>query len=219
MQDVGEDPDLLDVINAILAVHRAPGLLHTADAIVAENYTNLVGNLRHNLEDAGSAYTVDDTGRRLVARVDPTVAAAVQHTIDTAAPTAADLLREAWNQTYGLHPDPTAAYGNAVRAVEDVLCPHVLPNATTPTLGTVLAHFRDAPGLWTFVLLAKDGTDSIDPLVAVLRRLWEGQHRHAGGPAGYHPQTPAEARAAVHLAATVVAWITDGALTRRSTTP
>lgn len=42
------------MINAILAVHRAPGLLHTADAIVGEKYTNLVGNLRNDPEDAGS---------------------------------------------------------------------------------------------------------------------------------------------------------------------
>jgi hypothetical protein len=94
----------------------------------------------------------------------------------------------------------------------------VLPRSPKPTLGMVLAHLRDGADQWSFVLLDRDGTDDVAPLVAVLRRLWEGQHaRHGGGPEGYRPQTQAEAEAAVHLAVTVVQWISSGALTRRET--
>lgn len=56
---VTTDPDLLDVIDAVLAVHRDPGLFtdhHRRET--AENYGHLVLDLDDALEDAGSAFTV-----------------------------------------------------------------------------------------------------------------------------------------------------------------
>lgn len=60
-------------------------------------------------EDAGSAYTVGRGARSLVERVDPTAVDAVEQTIDAAPPTAGGLLRDAWRQIYGLHPDQPAS--------------------------------------------------------------------------------------------------------------
>ena len=218
--NVSDNPDVLDVIDGLLAVHRAPtwfgdDRLHQT----AENYGHLVGNLVDALDDAGSAYTVASDLRALVERVDPTVAAAIEHTIDAASPTAGGLLRDAWRHAYGLHPDPTAAYREAVRAVEEVACPLVLEKAAeknSATLGTVSKHLRDAPDKWQFVLLDKNDAGSVDTLVAMLDRLWTGQVSRHGGGRRSRDQTQTEAEAAVHLAATLVQLLNAGALVRRS---
>lgn len=212
--------ELLDVIDAVLAVHRAANWFddyHRRQ--IAENYGALVLNLRNALEDAGSAYTVRADGRALVERVDPTVTAAVEHTIDAAPATAGSLLRDAWNHAYGLHPDPNAAYRDAVRAVEELACPLVLATAAannSATLGTVRNHLRDAPDKWQFVLLDRDGDGSVMPLVAMLDRLLTGQVSRHGGGQNSRDQSLAEAQAAVHLAATLVQLLAVGALTCRS---
>lgn len=226
--DVGTDPDLLDVVHALLAVHRAPGWARdrrygqslsgsdSAHAQVAENYGRLVGDLINSLEDAGSAYTVASDARSLVERVDPTVAEAVEQTIDTAPPTAGELLRDAWRQVYGLHPDPTAGFHDAVRAVEEVACPLVLPEDGAATLGKVIAHLRQGAHLWAFTLVDRNGADSVEPLVGMLDRLWTGQVSRHGGGQKSREQTTGEAQVAVHLAATLVQLLGAGALTRRA---
>lgn len=174
--------------------------------------------LHRLLTEAGSAYQVDwRLPPTLTRRVGPAVVDAFEHTLATAIPPAAVLLRDAWQQVYGLDPDPTASYGNAVRAVEEVLCPLVLPRDPLRTLGKAIGELRNTADRWSFVLTSKDGIGDIAPLLVVVARLWEGQHaRHGGGPAGYQPQTHNEAEAALHLATTVVQWVSRGALTRRA---
>ena len=120
------------------------------------------------------------------------------------------------DQTYGLHPDPTSAYRQAVRAVEQVACPLVLPNEDA-TLGKVISHLRQGDHKWRFVLVARDGADSVEPLVAMLDRLWTGQVSRHGGGKNSRDQTQAEAETAVHLAAALVQMLSTGALTRRET--
>lgn len=227
--NVTTDPDLLDVIDALLAVHRAPSWARdrrygqslsgeaASLAQIAENYADLVGNLINSLEDAGSAYTVASDVRSLVERVDPTVAAAVEQTVTAAAPTAGTLLRDAWERTYGLHPDPTAAYHAAVRAVEEIACPLVLPADGAGTLGKVIAHLRQGGHKWSFTLVDRDGADTVGPLVVMLDRLWTGQVSRHGGGKNSGEQSHAEAAAAVHLAATLVQLLGAGALVRRAT--
>ena len=225
--NVSTDPDLLDVVDAVLAVHRAPSWARVrtrgtrlpsddaARAQVADNYAQLIANLINALEDAGSAYTVAADNRSLVERVDPTVAAGVEQTIAAAAPTAGTLLRDAWNRTYGLHPDPTAAYHAAVRAVEEVACPLVLPADGAGTLGKVIGNLRQGGHKWSFVLVDRDGADTVEPLVAMLDRLWTGQISRHGGGKNSGDQSQAEAAASVHLAATLVQLLGAGALTRQ----
>jgi hypothetical protein len=170
-----------------------------------------VEQLDQILADAGSAYEVNWRERCLIRRVDVTVAAAAERAM-TGAP--GQHLRAAWAATYGRHPDPAKAYDEAIRAVEAVAIPIVLPNGTQETLGKVLKHLRDAPGKWE---LAIEGTNAGDtaPLVAMIDLLWHGHiARHAGGPT-FRPQRQDEAQMATHLAATLVHWFTTGAVRRR----
>lgn len=219
LRSVDQDPDLLDVIDAILAVHRSLDRdMYNNVSEKAAAYVKLLVELRDALEDAGSAFTLDGSARQLVERVDPTVTAAAEQAAESTNPTAGELLRDAWRQAYGREPDPTTAYRQAVRAVETVACPLALPQNPKATLGTVIAHLRDdASKKWQFVLVDRDGGGTVDTLVAMLDRLWTGQvSRHAGGE-NSRDQRPGEAEAAVHLAATLVQLLSTGALASRET--
>jgi hypothetical protein len=150
-------------------------------------------------------------------RVEPAVVDAVEQTITTAPLKVSKLLRDAWNRTYGLRPDPTAGYHDAVRAVEEVACPLVLPTDGAATLGKVIKHLRDGARLWAFALVDRTGADTVEPLVGMLDRLWTGQVSRHGGGRKSREQTIQEAQAAVHLAVALVQLLGAGALTRRTT--
>lgn len=219
---LGQAPtkDLFDVVDAVLHVHAALDDRNPWNELTetAHSYVDHVVRLDYALADSGSAFTVDsDSVRQLVERVDPTVDALLLDTIAGAPAAAGGFLRDARQHIYGLHPDPTTAYRDAVRAVEEVACPLVLPTDGAATLGKVIAHLRQGGHKWAFALVDRDGADTVDPLVAMLDRLWTGQvSRHGGGQTS-RDQTPAEAQAAVHLAATLVQLLGAGALTRRAT--
>lgn len=67
---------------------------------------------------AGSAYRVARRSPQPDHRLDPSVTEAVEQAIPTADSAAAAFLCDAWRQLYGLHLDPDAGSGDAVRAVE-----------------------------------------------------------------------------------------------------
>lgn len=175
------------------------------------------------LRDRDSVYRVPlpqswpTTPTMLIRRVDATVTVATEQAIATTSPTTGGLLRGAWNATYGLHPEPTTGYRDAVRAVEEIACPLVLPNDGAATLGKVISSLRQGVHKWAFTLVDRDGADTVEPLLAMLERLWTGQVSRHGGGQKSRDQTPAEAQEAVHLAVTLVQLLGAGALTRRST--
>ncbi len=160
------------------------------------------------LVSGGSAYRI--RRGRLEQRVDETTVAAFERAIATIADEASMHLRRAWAATYGRDPEPTRAYGEAVRAVEAVACPLLLPNDQRPTLGKAIAHLRDQPEEWKLVLPGEGEAAGVGPLMAMLRLLWTAQRsRHAGGP-NVRDQFQAEAEAALSLAITLVQWFTSG---------
>jgi hypothetical protein len=112
------------------------------------------GNRLHVVADAilqlygQSAYRLDEDQRRLLRRVDPTTEEAFRITVSGSGEEPAKHFRNAWREAYGLEPDPTAGYREAVRGVEAAACPVVLPNNDKATLGTVIAHLRQAPHKW-----------------------------------------------------------------------
>jgi hypothetical protein len=152
---------------------------------------------------------------RLERRVDPATVAAFERIAATANDEASLHLRQAWQATYGRDPEPSHAYGEAVRAVEAVACPLVLPKDRTPTLGKVIKHLHDRPDDWALVLPGKHEAEGIAPLRVMLQLLWTAQRsRHAGGP-DTRDQLPTEAEAAMPLAITCVQWFASGFVRRR----
>lgn len=173
------------------------------------------GTLEELLVTANFAWRA--TWKGLERRIDATTAEAVGTTIRNATEEAAEHLAAAWAAVYGRHPDADKAYAEAVKAVEATACRLVLPTNPTATLGQVRNHLRDAPTKWEIVLPDKNG--ALAPATVVMEMmtaLWEGQRsRHAGTPTSRRQQS-AEAAAAVHLAATLMNWLTSGVLRRKT---
>lgn len=179
-------------------------------------HTPHVMTLEGILTDGGSAFTVSwDDPVQLVRRLDPAVTEGISRTLATADTTAATFLRQALRHAYGLEPNPGAAYGDAVKAVEHLTGPLILPNNTSPSLGQATSHLEQAHDKWRFALTGNDGDDSPDPVTKLMRRLVGGQvSRHAGG-AHNRDQTQQEAEAAVQIAVLLVQLLSTGALSRR----
>jgi hypothetical protein len=143
---------------AMVAANRSVELGYEPERVPA------VAQLDRLLDDAGSAYQVHwspPTPVMLVRRVDPTAAAALEHARTPAPEPAGQLLDQAWRQVHRRDPDPTAGYATAVRAVEQVICPLMLPDDHTATRGKVPTHLRQGGHKWRFVLVDRDGTDTV----------------------------------------------------------
>ncbi|MCI3272096.1 hypothetical protein [Streptomyces cylindrosporus] len=195
---------LLDVVDEIL---RLPDL---------EGWK--VDGLSSILDDAGSAYRVNQAGDGLEERVTPAVRDAVHQTIADAATgsnagSAADHLREAWQAAYGRGPDPVRAYSEAIKAVECAAHAVIQPNHAKATLGTMLGEIKNARHKFSAAIPSPTG-DSIVPAEAMMRALWEGQTSRHGAQTATVPETLEAARAGVHLAAALVQWFVSGSVVR-----
>ncbi|WP_139794859.1 hypothetical protein [Saccharomonospora piscinae] len=198
--------ELYVVVDGALQLRHVPRGVTSIDA-------SELAELGRMLHYGRSIYRVNDDGDGLVYRVDPTAEQAFQDTATAAEQTTAALLRAAWQHAYKPDPDATTAYREAVRAVEQLACPLVLPNSPKPTLGTVIAHLRDAEHKWETVLVGKDGDPGgPQPVRELMERLWNGQVSRHGGSKQSRDQDQAEAEAAVHAAVLLVQWLSTGVL-------
>jgi hypothetical protein len=130
---------------------------------------------------------------------------------------AAEHLREAWSATYGRHPNPGHAYGEAVKAVEAAAIRVVCPNDLVATLGKIIGELRAKVDSWT-TSLTPGGQNGIDRAVGMLELLWKAQLDRHGTPDPTAPfaASQEEAEAAVHLALTLVHWFETGAIRRNT---
>jgi hypothetical protein len=143
---------------------------------------------------------------RLERRTTGAAAAAVR-THTSALGTASDHLDKAWQAAFGREPVPSTAYAEAVKAVEAVAIPVVLPNDPGATLGKVLGELRANPQKYV-VIFARDATPSkgatltpLEVMISLADLLWVNQtDRHAP----IVPITQAQAEVAVHIALTLV---------------
>ncbi|MEV7230926.1 hypothetical protein AB0M79_28490 [Polymorphospora sp. NPDC051019] len=205
--DDGEEDD--DVVD--LTLEQEAAWQSEVDAWKAR-----AGEVEEILRTGGSAWRVNRRLNGLERRIDETVTAAVDMAAKTAQEEAADHLATAWRAAYGRDPDPDKAYNEAVKAVEALACPLVCPNNSRGTLGTVIRDLRNQTTSWELAIGDSAGQpSSIDRLVGMLELLWQGQSRHAGGP-NSRRQTQVEAEASVHLAATLLQWLTSAVLRRKS---
>lgn len=173
-------------------------------------YGRDVASLKQVLETGGSAWTVAENGQSLQRRVDPMTAEAFK-AATSPADKASEEVRIAWEQAYGRDPDPSDAWDHAIKAVEEVMIPVVVPNKAKATLGDVLGQLKANPGGWSLVLNTSGPTDSVETLEAMSRLMWPNPDRHDGGQTSRTPSLP-EAEAVVQLAVLVVQWARAGAI-------
>lgn len=159
------------------------------------------------MESGASVWRVGDD-RESLTRI---VSDQAQATFDSATSTADEAtkeLKEAWANAFGRNGDPSDAWDHAIKAVEDILIPVVVPNNSKATLSNVIGKLGGQQGaLWEMILPGSDQSHDVAPLVSILRLIWPNHDRH-GGRAGGPKRTPSpeEARAVVTLAATIVQW-------------
>ena len=124
-------------------------------------------------------------------------------------------LAHAWELLYGVRPDPTGAYAEAVKAVEGVACPLLCPDDRGATLGKAINIVQTQH--WHVPMSKQDNrAPTEDVLEGMMRVLWHGQHdRHDDG----EPSAPGkvsleEATVAVGLAVTLIHWFAAGLVVR-----
>lgn len=190
---------MLDIVDAVLHLQAmTPGQYEALDEIL------FLG---------GSVWQVDPSGGGLVRRVDETAAAAFAEAISPS-DAAGTELSEAWVAAYGRHPDPSDAWDHSIKAVEAVLIPIVTPNKVKATLGDVVGILNSQAAQWKLGLHGHDDSQSVGPLVSMLRLMWPNPDRHVSGTS----RTPslAEAQQVVHLAVAITQWARCGALQKRT---
>ncbi|MGW5703864.1 hypothetical protein [Amycolatopsis japonica] len=214
--------DPLSVVDAIVKLH--PGwdarggysYGQTKQQLWAEKLIDLL----QLLGDTGSAWQLDAELRGLYRRVDPTATEAWRQARELAKtegrPAAAEHLDAAWREIYGQHPDPTASYSAAVKAVEAVAVP-VLAPGTSKTVHAAARLLRDNLDKWRFTLLhqrgLEPGTGSAEVVSVMLDRFLVGETgRHTSDDQKNRASTQAEAETAVHLAVILVQWFVSGAI-------
>jgi hypothetical protein len=207
----------LEVIDATLGCLQQA--LQGADWHHHETVASYARHLDGILREGDSAFTVSENYGGLERRIDETLHATYDKAAEAGASAtqmAADHLRAAFSEAYGLRPDPSAAYSRAVKAVEAVANPLFLPNAPEPTLGKVRSHLEQGGHKYEMAIADRTGEPAgIDAVVPMMSLLWHGQRdRHEGGPTSA-PVTQEAAETAVHAAAILVHWISSGSIRKK----
>jgi hypothetical protein len=169
--------------------------------LVDESHAKELGGI---LTLGGSAWEVtpDGSGRHQLTRraVGPVVESI--EAMRTPSQRAHQHLVAAWSALMGRNPNPSTAYGEAIRAVEAAAKPVVTRDDPSATLGKIIAAIRDKPSKWT-VVLAKSSPEQVADMADL---IWQGQlDRHGSD----DPDAPLsvsqeEADAAFHIALALV---------------
>ena len=149
--------------------------------------------------------------RGLTRRVLPEAQAAAEQVVARGT-NEAILIGQAWRFIYGRDPNPTAGYDKAVRAVEAVACPAIIPNDKDATLGQVIGILKKPLfGKYGTVFRNPRDTDPMNSVVALLESVWTNNYaRHAADPNIPLDVSQAEAEAVLHAAVTLVQWFQRG---------
>jgi hypothetical protein len=190
-------------------------LLDIVDAVLMDSVNDPIGlgagDLDILLKEGGSAYCVNNRGTGLVRRTDPTANSAHNRAASPDDSASVELM-EAWNAVYGRNPSASDAWDHAIKAIEHLLIPVVVPidRQGKATLGQVLKLLEDKSGNWRLVLHGSDNSRSVAPLVSMLRLIWPNPDRHGGS--NQRQPSLAESQAVVHLTITIVQWARDNVL-------
>jgi len=212
-----DEADLLDWIDGSLKVnadkHREHGLPNSS-------FQSDTRELQTLLTEGHSIWRVSDSLDGLERRQDSTVTAAAHRASDAAISSgriaAAERLQNAWRHAYGLHPEPSRAFGEAILAVEAVAVPAIIPNEAGAHLGHVYGQLRTQSHLYELAITDKSGAPaSVQPVTELVALLWHGHtDRHEGNVPSI-PISQEAAEMAVHAAATLVQWFASGVVRRK----
>ena len=166
------------------------------------------------LEHARSVYTIgkDDDGKyEIQYRQPPELTRLVEETT-RGRDRSARHIREAWSSAFKRDANLNAAGAAAVKAVEVVAKPVIIPNNDRATLGQIIRAMRDKPAKWETDSEADRGFETVTEM---MDQIWKGHYRHGD------ETKPFEASAAgtemiVHLAVLVVHWFNSGKIRRVS---
>lgn len=181
--------------------------LDVLDAILFARPRQNVKALDRILTTTGSIWGVNEAGKGLIRRVDPTAEQQFRVAVSPEDATSGEL-RDAWVLAYGREPNPSDAWDHAIKAVEDILIPIVVPNQTEATLGHVIGTLKSNPQKFQVLL------GGVQELLALLALIWPNPDRHGGG-ADKRTPAPEEAEAAVQTAVLLVQWGRRGFLTSK----
>ena len=154
----------LDVVDALLQLKGNP-------------YSG-TSTLEVLLQESGSKWKVvrnETTGvYSLQERVDGTVAQAVVE-VASQGGDASEYLTKAWNDMFGRNPNPSAAYGNIIKAVEAASWQVVTPTNSRATLGTIIRKLIDHPENFAVAITEKSAHTGIESIRQQMTLIWEGQ--------------------------------------------
>jgi hypothetical protein len=216
MTERGESEGAAQFKIAIEALVKSRQPLVIADYLLAHAEKPDGTALDALLTRSKSAWTVGERAGHvaLVRRVPEGVQVAADSVMERAG-RAGVRLSKAWEELYGIEPNASAAYGLAIKAVEDAAIPVVSPMNSNATLGTVLRQMEDQAD-WTLPLDREHPrAPSLEVLIAMMRMLWHGQHdRHGGQPSAPGDVSVEEATIAVSLAVTLVNLFSSALVSR-----
>lgn len=196
------DEEMLDAIHVTLGVIPTEGKTYARPPYREVDRILAVGRSAWMATEEGLVHRADPTGQKAFELVKATPGSVSTE------------LAEAWTQAHGRTGNPGDAWDHAIKAVEAVLIPIVVPKKAKANLGDVIGQLRGQPHLWKLGIRGQNRNHAIEPLVAMLTLLWPDPNRH-GSPTPEPPATPEEGRAMVNLAATIVQWARDGLIVRR----
>lgn len=174
-----------------------------------------IQRLTRVLDEAGSVWTPGLSGDHRYWELQERVEDALQATYTSAASArdnASTHLSRAWSEAFRRDPNASAAYDEAVKALEAAFQPIVLPSDATATLGKVVSAVNDKPVKFATALDGKgDGPEGVLAVVSSLNLIWRTQVRHGSGTEGAPTTVTIEqARDAVGLAASLIQMVRQG---------
>jgi hypothetical protein len=174
----------------------------------SEQWSQRLNELLHKGGSAWEVTTADDSYQLTRRAVGPVVDV-LEHTAAEAT-RAHNHLTSAWSKLTGRNPDPSGAYREAVRAVEVVAKPIILPSNDKATLGQMISAMRDKPGKWVTTI----GT--VDDVCGQMDAAWTSQLDRHGTDDEAVPLnvSPEEADAAFSTCLNLVRQFVGGHVTR-----